>query len=123
MKRVAESIKQELGEIIDREITDPAVPEMVTIHSVKVSNDLSVAHAYVTFLGDDSEEAVREAVAALNRAAGYIRGLLGRRVSLKYLPELHFHYNPSTRYAAKMEEIFKELEIAPEEDEAETEEG
>lgn len=115
MSRVAESIKQQLGEIIDRLVTDPRVPDFVTVYSVKVTKDLRTAQVNVTFLDDESPEAIAEAVTGLNQARRFIRGELSHRISLKYVPELHFHYNASTRYAADIERVFKKLE--PEEGE------
>jgi ribosome-binding factor A len=89
------------------------VPEFVTVHSVRVAKDLRVADVYVTFLDDEDAAARAEAVAALNRSAGFIRGELGRAVRLKYLPALKFHYNPSTHYAADLERIFHKIEHDP----------
>lgn len=108
--RVAELIKTEIGEIIDQKLTDPEVPPFVTVHSVKVSRDLRVADVSVTFLQDDNEETIAAAMKALGRAKGFIRGELARRVKLRYLPDLKFHYNPSTRYAIDMMPVFNKIE-------------
>lgn len=113
MARVSELVKQELGDIIDKELENPKLPEFITVHSVRVAKDLRHADVYVTFLNDEDKKATEEAVDELNRAKGYIRMLLGRRITLKYLPELHFHYNPSTRYAAHLENIFHKIEQEP----------
>ena len=75
-----------------------------------LAKDLRTAEVYVTFLQDKDEEAVSEAVEELNKASGFIRAELARQVVLKYLPHLRFHYNPSTRYAAQMDEIFHKIE-------------
>ncbi len=111
--RVAELIKEEIGEILDRLVRDPAIPEMVTVHSVRISKDLRVADVNVTFLDDEDPKRVQRAMAALGEAAGFIRAELGRRVRIKYLPELRFHYNPSTRYALGLDRLFKEIQAAP----------
>jgi ribosome-binding factor A len=111
--RVAELIKEELGPIIDNELQNPKLPEFVTVHSVRVAKDLRHADVYFTVLQDDAPGAIENATDALNESAGYIRQLLGSRITLKYLPELHFHYNPSTRYAANLENIFQKIEREP----------
>lgn len=108
--RVSELIKTEIGDIIDQKLTDPEVPPFVTIHSVKVSKDLRVADVSVTFLRDDDEETIAAAMKALGRAKGFIRSELARRVRLRYLPDLKFHYNPSTRYAIDMMPVFNKIE-------------
>lgn len=112
MKRVSESVKAKLGEILDQRLTNPKIPPFVTVHSVKVAKDLRTAEVYVTFLQDNKQEEIEEAIKELNKAAGFIRSELSRRVVLKYLPQLNFHYNPSTRYAAQLEEIFEKIEPA-----------
>ena len=117
MARVAELVKEALGKIIDQELNNPKIPPFVTVHSVKVARDLRVAEVNVTFLQDEDEATIEETVHELNRASGFIRGELARRITLKYLPVLRFHYNPSTREAAKMEKIFAELDEGSEQSE------
>lgn len=112
LARVAELVKESLGEILDREISDPRIPPFVTVHSVKISRDLRSAQVFVTLMEDEDKAAVEEAVEALNESAGYVRTLLGQRVQLRYLPRLHFHYNPSTKYALGLEKVFREIERA-----------
>jgi ribosome-binding factor A len=110
MARVSEEIKQHLAEILDREIHNPKIPSMVTVLGVKVSKDLSAADVDVTFLGDEDKQTIATAMEGLQEAAGFIRAELGRRIVLKYLPALKFHYNGSTRYAADIQKVFQRLE-------------
>lgn len=117
LKRVAEMLKQNLGSIIDQELSDPRIPPFVTVHSVKVTRDLRSAEVFVTFLEDQDEKAIAEAVAALNDAAKYIRTLLAGRIELRYQPALRFHYNPSTNYALGLEKVFRTIEPASGSDE------
>jgi ribosome-binding factor A len=105
-ERVAETIKVALGEILDREIDNPAVPPFVTVHSVKLTRDLRSAEVFVTLLKDEEQQHVEAVVAELNRSVGFIQAELARRVRLRYLPALQFHYNPSTHYAADLERVF-----------------
>ncbi len=114
LARVAELVKEELGEIIDQKLVNPSIPPFTTIHSVKVAKDLRVADVYVTFLQDDNPVVVKKAVEELNHAAGFIRGELGHRIKLRYLPTLRFHYNPSTHYAAHLEELFRGIQLEKE---------
>jgi ribosome-binding factor A len=107
MKRVEEQVARELGVILDREIRDPRVG-MVTISRVHVSRDLRKADIYVSRLGED-EESDRQCLEGLEGARGYIRRLLGRRVVLKYLPELAFHLDTGPRQAMAIEAIFRQI--------------
>ena len=109
MARVREVIKDALAAIIDQKLANPKIPRFVTVHSLKVSKDLRSAQVFVTFLQDDDPKTVEEAVVELNKAAGFIRAELGKEVVLRYIPQLKFHYNPSTHYAAKIEKLFHKL--------------
>ena len=88
--RVAEQLRRELAALIQQEVKDPRVG-MVTISDVEVSTDFGHAKVYVTVL--DGGEQAEASVAALNRAAGYLRRELGRRLVLRTIPRLKFHHD------------------------------
>ena len=108
IKRVEELVKSELGEIIDQEIRDPRPDAMITVNRVKVSKDLRHALVFVSILetGKQSAEAVLE---QLRDAKGYIRKLLGQRVTLRYLPDLVFKHDTSASYAVHIQEIINQI--------------
>jgi ribosome-binding factor A len=85
--RVADQIRMEVADIIMRKTKDPRVGD-VTVTDVEVTNDLRLARVFVTALGD--ERAQTDALAGLDKAAGFIRSELGRRLQLRYTPELVF---------------------------------
>ena len=87
-RRVAEQIRRLLADIIRSEVKDPRVG-VVTVSEVDVSKDLGHAKVFVTRLNAASDE--NEAcVEALNRAAGFIRSILGRELKARVIPQLHF---------------------------------
>lgn len=88
--RVAEQVRRELSELVRNEVKDPRLGP-VTITEVRVSKDLSHAKVYVSFLGKTEGQAERLAI--LSAAAGFLRGLLGRRLSTRTVPSLHFFYD------------------------------
>ncbi|WP_106418826.1 30S ribosome-binding factor RbfA [Salinicola tamaricis] len=92
--RVADQLQQELAVLIQREIKDPRLG-MVTVSSVKVSRDLGYADVFVTLLGENDAERVRENLGVLKRAAGFLRSQIARRIKLRHVPELRFHYDES----------------------------
>ena len=92
--RVADQIQQELALLIQREVKDPRLG-MLTVSAAKVSRDLSYSDVYVTLLGDDSPERIKENLAVLKRAAGFLRSQLARTIQLRHVPELRFHYDES----------------------------
>lgn len=85
--RVADQLRIEVAEILMRKIKDPRVG-FVTVTDVELTNDLRLARIYVTTGPDEQHEA--ETFAGLAKAAGFIRAELGRRLHLRYTPELVF---------------------------------
>lgn len=86
--RVNVLLRQQLSEIIAREVKDPRLARIITIVHVGVSHDLRHARVYTSVLGGADER--RAAVDTLNRAAGFIRRELKGRISLKSVPHLSF---------------------------------
>lgn len=104
--RVADLIKQELSGILRREAHDPRIAN-ITVTDVKLTDDLRSARIYFVELGRDrlSEEVVQ----GLAKAKGFLKRELGRRLQLRYVPELSFFYDPSFEYGAKIEKLLKEI--------------
>ena len=90
--KVADLLKKEIALLIQNEVRDPRVG-MASVTGVSVSKDLSYASVYVTFLGKSSAEEVEEGLEALNKAAGFLRTLLSKTISLRTTPRLKFHYD------------------------------
>ncbi|HRX74757.1 MAG: 30S ribosome-binding factor RbfA [Hyphomonas sp.] len=90
--RAGELIRHALTDILSREaFRDPALESvLITVGEVRCSPDLKHANIFVSPLGDDSEEGRTKLATALNRAAAFLRGRLGREIELRYTPELHF---------------------------------
>src|ERR1041384_1673736 len=85
--RVADQIRMEVADILMRKIKDPRV-QSVTVTDVKLTSDLRIARVFVTAMGTEDEE--RNVFAGLAQANGFVRGELGRRLSLRYLPGIGF---------------------------------
>ncbi len=104
--RVGEQIREDLAELIAREVHDPGVG-FITITQVQVTPDLQQARAYYTTLGD--VKARRETQRALERAAPFLRRQLGRRLRLRRIPELQFFFDESIERHDRIEQILQEL--------------
>jgi ribosome-binding factor A len=85
--RVADQIRMEVADILMRKIKDPRV-QSVTVTDVELTGDLRIAHVFVTTMEKDQAE--REVFAGLSKASGFVRAELGRRLTLRYLPEVIF---------------------------------
>lgn len=85
--RVADQIRMEVADILMRKIKDPRV-HSVTVTGVELTADLRIAHVFVTTM--ETEQAERDTFAGLSKASGFVRAELGRRLTLRYLPEVIF---------------------------------
>lgn len=106
-RRVSALIREELGELLQREVSDPRL-DFATITGVDTTADLREAHVYVTFLGDSEKQ--KESLEALTKAAGFLRRELGRRVHLRHVPTLTFHLDPSVEQGRRIDRLLEELE-------------
>jgi len=104
--RVGDLIKEEISRIIQYELKDPGIG-FVTITAVKLSDDLRHAKIFYSVLGD--EKANKESSCALERACGFIQHEIGRRLRLKYTPEICFCFDPSVEYGAHIETLLKKI--------------
>jgi ribosome-binding factor A len=98
-KRVGELIKQEISELILREIKDPRIG-FVSITSVDLTADLRHAKVFISVLGSESER--KSSLAGLRNAGGFIRRELGHRLRLKYVPEINIVYDNSIEEGARI---------------------
>ena len=105
-ERVEELLRHELAAILQNEMRDPRV-RLATVSHLKVTRDLSHAEVGVSVLGDDAD---REAcVAVLQRAKGFVRSALARRVHLRSIPELHFRLDRGAEHSERIREILEGL--------------
>jgi ribosome-binding factor A len=99
-QRVADQIQRDLSEIIAFELKDPRIG-MVTLSEVQLTPDYAHAKVYFTLLKDDPDT-VKETLKGLNAAAGFMRNLLGKRLHIHTLPQLHFVHDVSTARGLEM---------------------
>ena len=107
LKRMGDSVQRELSEMIRQELKDPRLGGLVTISSVKVSPDLGYADVYVTVMGrelenDQNEQAHKDTLDILNKASGFLRQELSRRIKTRVTPRLRFHYDKTNAYGNYM---------------------
>lgn len=105
--RVADLVKQEVSQIIQHEMKDPRIG-FVTVTSVEVSIDLRHARVYFSVLGSKADQ--KASLEGLERARGYIRTQLGRRIKLRHVPELLFRFDESFDYAQRISNVMRSIE-------------
>ncbi|HEY8450178.1 MAG TPA: 30S ribosome-binding factor RbfA [Bacillota bacterium] len=105
-QRVAEAVRAELSELLQKELKDPRLG-FASVVQVEMSRDLRHAKIYVSVYGSDQERA--DTLAALEKASGFLRRELTRRLRLRYAPQLVFIADDSIRHGARINELLKQL--------------
>lgn len=118
--RVGEQIQKEVSSLLLKGIKDPRV-EFVTITAVEVTPDLHLARIYFTALGDD--EARRRAEAGLKSAIPYIRRELGKRLRMRYIPDILFKYDTSLEYGSRIESLLQDIHSEENDDQGDPDEN
>jgi ribosome-binding factor A len=109
--RIGDQMQRELAQLIQREVKDPRVG-MVTVNAVKVSRDLGYADVYVSLLTteeltEDSPQ-VQDSLSVLNKAAGFLKGQVGRAMKLRVTPQLRFHFDALLNHSRRMDNLIRE---------------
>jgi ribosome-binding factor A len=106
-KRIDELLRQEIGQALEREVTDPGIG-FVTVTKVETAPDLSHARVWVSVIGSDERR--KEALAGLRRAMPYIRRGLGQKIRLRRIPELDVRLDDSLVRGTRVLQIINDLE-------------
>ena len=108
-QRVASQMQKELAEILQREVHDRRLG-FVTVNEVVLSKDLAVAKIYITVLNAEDEAAKQANVKVLNEISPFIRHELAKRMRLRHISELHFHYDHSFDTGMRVAELLHEID-------------
>lgn len=103
--RISEEVRRELDKILREEINDPRVGGTFSIVRCEVTRDLRFCKARISVLEPERRKGMME---ALKKASGFIRRELGKRVDLRYTPELIFELDTNIEYADKINRLLKE---------------
>jgi ribosome-binding factor A len=104
--KVADLIQKEISEMLVKTVKDPRIG-FVTITRVAVSEDIRSAKVYFSVAGTPEER--ERSMKGLDSAKGYVRKELGRRIRLRYTPEVIFKFDPSIEYAIHIGEVIRKL--------------
>jgi len=104
-QKLGDLIQRELSELLQRELRDPRVG-MITLTGVEVSSD--VAHAKVFFTSLAGVDRRDETLKGLARAGGFLRTMLGARLRIHTIPELHFFYDASVESGIRLAQLIEE---------------
>ena len=104
-ERIGDQLRVLLADLILQEVRDPRLG-FVTVTEVRMSPDLKYAQVFVSILGDD--EQTKESFAVLERASGFLRTQVGRRLKLRHVPELRFTIDETLDNSFRLDALLKE---------------
>jgi len=104
--RVAETLREEIGAMIEGELSDPRI-HFCYVSEVALNPGAKSARVYVAVNAavKDIEKAEEETVAGLEAAKGHIRYELKERMGVRHVPDLSFLADRSGRFQARIEEL------------------
>jgi ribosome-binding factor A len=105
-EKVREFIKEQVSEIIQHQLKDPRIG-FVSVTDVEVSGDLRHAKIFVSVLGD--EAAKTDTMTGLTSAIRYVRGELGRRLQMRFTPEILFRLDESIERGTRVMSLIREV--------------
>lgn len=103
---MAEAIKEEVSLIIQKEVKDPRIG-FLTVTAVELSNDLRHAKIFISVYGGQEEKS--KALKGLQSATRFIRREVGRRVKLRYTPEIIFKWDESVEKGAHIDDLLRQI--------------
>lgn len=106
LQRIADRIREELSEMLIREISDPRL-HLIYVTDVKVDKELAYADIYVSAVEGVSRS--KDVLAGLESACGFIRRTLASRIELRTFPRLRFHWDVTPENADHIEKLLAEL--------------
>ena len=106
VEKVQEQIQHEISNMLLRDVKDPRI-QFVTVTGVELTDDMSQAKVFVSLYGPEDKQ--MEAWDALNRAKGYLRTEIARRIRLRFAPELVLEKDTSLEYGARIDSLLRQI--------------
>jgi len=119
-EQIQDRLVEEVSDILRRDLKDPRLG-FVTVTGAEISRDLRHAKVFISVMGGDEQK--RDALNALRRTAGYIRGEFARRAHLRVAPEIDFHFDEGIARGARIFELLHQIKSESQSDESSPETG
>lgn len=107
IEKLQELIKQETGKMLLNDIKDPRIG-FVTVTDVEMTGDLREAKIFVSIMG--GTEQVKSSLEGLNSALGFVRREIGKRIRLRFTPEISFALDTSLDYGDHIQKLLLQVE-------------
>lgn len=106
-ERIRKALIKELSDIIQHKIKDPRIQGIISVTDVDLSHDYKYAKVYISIFG--SEESKKEVMEAIEESCSFIRGEIGKRIRLRFTPDLRFYLDESAEKAQKINELLDKI--------------
>ncbi len=117
-RRVSDEIKRIIGDIFIKDLPSQG-SSLITVTNVCCSSDLRQAKIYLSIYNEDPAQRLR-VLKNIIKKASYIRGLLGNRITLRYVPKLLFFGDDTMIYADNIERLIQSIHKDEEDDSSES---
>lgn len=107
IERVNSVIRQEISQLLQREVKDPRLSGFITVTEVITAPDMKHTRVYISHLGTEAER--QEALKTLTAAAGFFRRELSKTVKLRYTPEISFHGDDSIERGDRIAQLINRV--------------
>jgi ribosome-binding factor A len=104
--RVGDQILKEIADLLTRKVRDPRVSG-VTLTGIRLSDDLRHARIFYSFLGEKID--IERMQSGLDSAKGFIKREMGKRINLRYMPEIVFQHDPTLETGNQIEKLFQKI--------------
>ncbi len=107
VKRLSEEIKKIASTLIRNELKDPRIAPMTSIIEVDVTRDLRYATIYISVLGNNKQKS--STIEGLEKAKGFMRREIGKKIKVRYTPELIFKLDESIERGVYMYDVITKV--------------
>ena len=107
IERVNSLIRQEISELLQRQVKDPRLGNFVIVTEVSTSADLKYAKVFISRIGSEKEK--QETLSTLASASGFFRRELAKRLKLRFIPVLNFQWDDSIEHGDHLLQLIDEV--------------
>ena len=105
--RISEQVRREVDRIIREDLSDPRIQGTYSVTRADVTRDLRYAKIYVSILEEENRKPM---MAALKKAAGFVRHQLGEQMIIRYAPEILFELDNNIEYGSHIASVLKQVQ-------------
>ena len=106
-ERIRKALIKELSDVIQHKVKDPRIKGIISVTDVELSPDYKYAKVYISIFGAD--ESKQDIMEAINDSTSFIRGEIGRRIRMRFTPELKFELDESLEKGRRITDLIDKI--------------